>query len=56
MIKNKHLNDIDYPVDQCVITKLIDQGMPETLSHHFGYLFIRDPRFILKELLHPIDD
>ncbi|CAF3694848.1 unnamed protein product [Rotaria sp. Silwood1] len=54
--KNKHLNDIDYPVDQFVVSKLIEQGMPETLSRHFGHLFIRDPLVILKEFLHPVDD
>ncbi|CAF1401918.1 unnamed protein product [Rotaria sordida] len=54
--KNKYLNNIDYPVDQYVITKLIDQGMPETLSRHFGHLFIRDPLVIMKELLHLDDD
>ncbi|CAF4881062.1 unnamed protein product [Rotaria sp. Silwood1] len=54
--KNKHLNDIDYPVDQFIVSKLIEQGMPETLSRHFGHLFIRDPLVILKEFLHPVDD
>ncbi|CAF0982945.1 unnamed protein product [Rotaria sp. Silwood1] len=54
--KNKHLNDIDYAVDQYVVAKLIDQEMPETLSRHFGHLFTRDPLVVLKELLHPIDD
>ncbi|CAF1077577.1 unnamed protein product [Rotaria sordida] len=54
--KNKHLNDFNYPVNQSVVSKLIDQGMPETLSRHFGHLFIRDPLVVLKEFLHPIDD
>jgi hypothetical protein len=32
------------------------QGMSETLSRHFGHLFIRDPLVILKEFLHPTDN
>jgi hypothetical protein len=27
--------------------------MPETLSRHFGHLFVRDPLVILQEYLHP---
>ena len=29
--------------------------MPETLSRHFGHLFIRDPLVIIEEYLHPMD-
>ncbi|UJR07542.1 hypothetical protein I4U23_011830 [Adineta vaga] len=54
--ENKHLNDMDYPVSETVMTKLIAEGMPETLSRHFGHLFIRDPLVILDEFLHPTDD
>ena len=31
-------------------------GMPETLSRHFGHLFVRDPLVIIDEFLHPKDD
>ncbi|CAF1231429.1 unnamed protein product [Rotaria sordida] len=54
--KNKHLNDIDYSIDEYIITNLIDQGMPETLSRHYGHLFIHDPLVVLEESLHTVDD
>lgn len=31
-------------------------GVPETLSRHFGHLFIRDPLVIIEEFLHPTDE
>ncbi|CAF4085715.1 unnamed protein product [Adineta steineri] len=54
--KNKHLNDIKIPVCETVVTKLIEEGMPETLANHFGHIFIRDPLVIMDRFLHPTDD
>ena len=31
-------------------------GMPPSLAHHFGHLFVRDPLVILQEHLHPTDE
>ncbi|CAF1115023.1 unnamed protein product [Adineta ricciae] len=54
--EKRHLNDLDFPVCDDVVQKLISQGIPETLSRHFGHLFVRDPLVIIEEFLHPKDD
>lgn len=44
-------NDIDAPVNQDAFETLLAAGVDESLAHHIGHLFIRDPLVIFKELL-----
>jgi len=54
--KNKHLNDVELPIDEEIVSKLIEADMPETLARHFGHLFVRDPLVIIDEFRHPKDE
>lgn len=54
--KNKHLNDLNLSYDEDIVSKLIEEEMPETLAKHFGHLFVRDPLVIIDEFLEPKDE
>ncbi|CAF4113007.1 unnamed protein product [Adineta steineri] len=54
--EHNHLNDISLDVDENVVSTLTKHGMPSSLAHHFGHLFVRDPLVVIKESLHLEDD
>lgn len=42
-------NDIDVPINQEILNRLIQNGMDKDLSRHFAHLFIRDPLVLFSE-------
>lgn len=44
-------NDLDLVIDNDIKSKLLNEGLDDTLASHFAHLFIRDPLVIFKELL-----
>lgn len=42
-------NDLNAPINKKVYDKLLESGLDEELSRHFGHLFIRDPLVLFSE-------
>lgn len=43
---NRRLNDIEHPVDEEALSRLLEAGVDELLARHIAHLFVRDPLVI----------
>ena len=44
----KRYNDLDAPVDERSLERLLEGGVDEDLARHVAHLFVRDPLVIMK--------